>query len=231
MPSSLPILYFVVILLGIAHCSGAYSFNTEVSRTKVRTNSYAVLFTNQRNHRLEFKYSSDYNGRKRSSKELTSLTSSSLLMGKNKFSLQSTDDTYDTLWERPLLLACDVLGLLIFASIGKASHTSSGDLDISAILLTALPFVIAWVGTAPLLGLYNGDATSMEEGEGIRSPPVVRLSKGWIVAVPLGITLRGIVKGYTPPLPFVIVTMISTWAILATVRYAYSKAEQKLMGN
>jgi hypothetical protein len=71
----------------------------------------------------------------------------------------------------------------------------------------------------------------MEEGEGIRSPPVVRLSKGWIVAVPLGITLRGIVKGYTPPLPFVIVTMISTWAILATVRYAYSKAEQKLMGN
>jgi hypothetical protein len=228
---SLPISHIVVILLGILHCSGVYSLNTVVSSTKVRTNSYTELFINQRNHRLGLKYSSDYNGRMRGSKELTSPTSSSLLMGKNKFSLQSTDNTYDTLWERPLLLACDVLGLLIFASIGKAAHTSSGDLDISAILLTALPFVIAWVGATPLLGLYNGDATSMEEGEGIISPPIVRLSKGWIVSVPLGIVLRGIVKGYTPPLPFVIVTMISTWLILATVRYAYSKAEQKLVGN
>lgn len=227
---SLPTLRFVVILLGIFNCSVVSSLRHGVANTKVRTNSYTVV-SRQRNDGPVLKYSLECHGRKRSSKAIASLTSSCLCMGKNKFSLQSTDNTFDTLWERPLLLTFDVLCLLTFASIGKAAHTSSGDLDISAIFLTALPFVIAWVSTTPLLGLYNDDATTMVDGDGIVSPPIVRLTKGWIVAVPLGILLRAIFKGYTPPLPFVIVTMISTWVILATVRYAYSKAEQQLTGN
>lgn len=170
----------------------------------------------------------------RSSEQIPDYVPTSYLgMGKNKFSFQSTDNTYDTLWERPLLLLCDILCLFIFASIGKAAHNTAGDIDVLAILLTALPFVIAWVGTTPLLGLYNGDATttSSEEGEGILSPTLIRLTKGWIVAIPLGIVLRGILKGYIPPVPFIIVTMISTWVILATVRYFYSKVELRLSGN
>ena len=49
--------------------------------------------------------------------------------------------------------------------------------------------------------------------------------KGWAVAVPLGIALRGAIKGYVPPTPFIIVTLISTLVILVGVRVLFAVVE------
>ena len=46
-----------------------------------------------------------------------------------------------------------------------------------------------------------------------------------MVAIPLGIVLRGVIKGYVPPVPFMVVTLISTLVILAGVRVVFSVAE------
>ena len=54
---------------------------------------------------------------------------------------------------------------------------------------------------------------------------MVKTAKGWIVAVPLGCVLRGVIKGYVPPVPFVIVTMIATLVIVGGARVAFAFAE------
>ena len=149
---------------------------------------------------------------------------SSLSMGRSNFAppTPSTENTYSTLLERPVLATLDAASLLIFASVGKASHSANGSIDPLAVVVTVLPFLIAWLGTAPLLGLYNYDATHDLD------TTMTRAAKGWIIAVPLGIALRGISKGYIPPTSFAIVTMISTLILLGGVRAAYSTIEQKL---
>jgi hypothetical protein len=49
----------------------------------------------------------------------------------------------------------------------------------------------------------------------------VKVVKGWAIAVPLGIALRGVIKGYMPPTPFIVVTLISTLVILFCVRLLF----------
>jgi len=128
---------------------------------------------------------------------------------------------YSALLDRPLLAAIDFLSLALFAALGKASHAPDGSVDLASLLATAFPFFAAWFGIAPLLGCYDADATSKEK-------TLETSLKGWILAVPAGCALRGWIKGYLPPLPFVIVTMVSTLLILGGARFAYSTVREKL---
>mmetsp|Transcript_9656 Transcript_9656/g.11559 ORF Transcript_9656/g.11559 Transcript_9656/m.11559 type:complete len:217 (-) Transcript_9656:860-1510(-) len=123
--------------------------------------------------------------------------------------------------DRPVLAIVDLLSLFLFAGIGKASHSADGSLDIGAVLITALPFVTAWFVTSPLTGVYSDD----DQSKNVISDAFVKTAKGWIIAVPLGCVLRGFIKGYVPPLPFVIVTMIATLVILGGARVVFSFAE------
>jgi len=124
---------------------------------------------------------------------------------------------------RPLLAVIDTISLVVFAAIGKSSHSANGDLDILAVLMTAFPFVTAWLSTSPLTGVYSPDDTSDESN--IIVSTGMKVVKGWAVAVPLGIALRGVIKGYVPPTPFIIVTLISTLVILVGVRVLFAIAE------
>ena len=45
------------------------------------------------------------------------------------------------------------------------------------------------------------------------------------VAIPLGVVLRGVIKGYAPPVPFIIVTLISTFVILIIGRILFAIVE------
>lgn len=137
------------------------------------------------------------------------------------FSASSTGDSFYTPLDRPLLALVDAVALVIFAAIGKSSHSADGSLDPLAVLITAFPFVTAWLTTSPLTGVYSPD----ERGENVLSSTALKVGKGWILAVPLGIALRGAIKGYVPPVPFVIVTLISTLVILAGVRILFSVLE------
>ena len=42
---------------------------------------------------------------------------------------------------------------------------------------------------------------------------------------PLGVVLRGVIKGYAPPVPFIIVTLISTFIILVLARVLFAIVE------
>lgn len=127
--------------------------------------------------------------------------------------------------DRPVLAILDTIMLLVFAAVGKASHSSVdgyGLLDVLlAVAQTAAPFLLSWFLVAPLLGGYTPMATSADWKQS-----TIATTKAWIVAVPLGCLLRGIVKGYMPPLPFVIVTLIATFVLLVGGRLLYTTAAE-----
>jgi hypothetical protein len=137
--------------------------------------------------------------------------------------------------DKPILAALDLISLLVFAAVGKSSHASNGSLDIVAVLAVAFPFVVAWFSTSFLTGVYssldsleNVSSSVSEEQESSSSSSSwltqswIQTAKGWIVAIPLGCVGRGLIKGYVPPLPFVVVTMIATLVILGGTRTAYN---------
>lgn len=66
------------------------------------------------------------------------------------------------------------------------------------------------------VGCYTPEAT-----KDIKSA-LFQTAKGWALAVPLGCILRGVIKGYIPPIPFVVVTLISTLVILSIGRVGYT---------
>lgn len=119
--------------------------------------------------------------------------------------------------DRPVLSAIDATSLLVFAGVGKASHSAvDGSLDVFAVLVTAFPFLVSWFLVSPLVGSFTPEATKDVKSAAVQS------AKGWILAIPLGCILRGVIKGYVPPLPFVIVTMIATLVILSMGRVGYT---------
>jgi hypothetical protein len=118
--------------------------------------------------------------------------------------------------DRPVLSLIDTAALLTFAAVGKASHSADGSLDFAAVLVTAMPFLVSWFLAAPFMGCFTPEATKDVQSS------VICSAKGWIVAVPLGCLLRGIIKGYVPPVPFVIVTLLSTLIILSVGRAFYT---------
>lgn len=153
--------------------------------------------------------------------------SSRLALWKSNFTppTPSTQSTYMTILERPILALLDLLSFLTFATIGKASHsagTGADEINVFQVVWTALPFLLAWYGTAPLMGSYNDNATTS-----VRQSLLFSI-RGWIVAVPLGCVLRGVLKGYFPPTSFFVVSMISTLVIIGTVRAAYTVVDDKL---
>lgn len=122
-----------------------------------------------------------------------------------------------TPFDRPILSLIDAAMLIVFAAVGKASHnTLDGSLDLAAVAQTAGPFLVSWFAVAPFLGCF----TPMATGDWKES--AITTTKAWIVAIPLGCALRGILKGYIPPLPFVIVTLIATWVLLVGGRSVYT---------
>jgi hypothetical protein len=123
--------------------------------------------------------------------------------------------------DRPVLALVDVASLLTFAAVGKASHTPDGGIDPIAAASVAFPFLLAWFVTSPLTGVYAED-----EREGnLVLETFLKSGKGWIVAIPLGCVIRGIIKGYLPPAPFVVVTMIATFVILGLGRLLFAVLE------
>lgn len=93
------------------------------------------------------------------------------------------DSTYADLGRRLDLVIGDLFSLLLFAYIGRAVH---GDKSIGpGLLKTAGPFIVAWLGAAPLLGAYTRAATA-----NVKST-AASFARAWAIAVPMGIALRG----------------------------------------
>lgn len=95
---------------------------------------------------------------------------------------------------RPLLIAIDLLLVLVFAVIGRASHGEA--LDVAGIATTAWPFLAAC--------LVGWLVISMLGTDGLGARPAVIV---WLVTVLGGLALR-LVTGATAALPFVVVATI-----------------------
>lgn len=133
----------------------------------------------------------------------------------------SDDTSLSTPLDRPVLALVDLASLLTFAAVGKASHTPDGSIDPIATASVAFPFLTAWFAISPLTGVYSQD----ERGGSLILETFIKSGKGWIVAIPLGCVIRGIIKGYVPPAPFVVVTMVATFVILGLGRLLFAVLE------
>jgi hypothetical protein len=148
-------------------------------------------------------------------------SSDSLCTADSRATSSSSSSTSGPL-DRPILAFLDFFALFVFAAIGKASHAAldgAGVLqEAIAVAQTALPFWVAWFTTSFVTGVYQ----NIDDESSWLAASWKQTTKGWIVAVPLGCVGRGILKGYVPPAPFVIVTMIATLILLGTTRTFYA---------
>jgi len=128
--------------------------------------------------------------------------------------VDSGQDAMADLRRAGVLIFGDAVGLLVFAVIGRISHGEVLSLETFG---TAFPFLIGWYTAAGLLGGYGKAA----RGEYGLLPAVGAAAKCWAVGQPIGLVLRGLLKGYIPPLSFALVTSVATGVIMVGWRAAF----------
>jgi len=124
--------------------------------------------------------------------------------------LKFVDPWVDDYVSQPKLLAGDVIGILVFAAVGRGSHAE--DVGLLGTFLTAFPFLVGYFSVASPLGAYSEDATSSY------SRAFTSLAPSWFAGTSAGILLRAIGKFSIPPMAFIIATSIFTFVFLATPR-------------
>ena len=169
--------------------------------------------------------------------------------------INSNNSNNTPFYRRPVLAILDFIALFVFAGIGKASHAMGEQTtivqEVIGIAQTALPFIVAWFITSFFTGVYNPLSSITfdnrgDDGESIEnvsasqststSSVIIYKSwkqtiQGWCIAIPLGCIGRGIIKGYIPPVPFVIVTIIATLIILGIIRMIYNYSVTIIASN
>ncbi|WP_287372172.1 DUF3054 domain-containing protein [Oceanithermus sp.] len=93
----------------------------------------------------------------------------------------------------------------LFAVVGALSHGRA--VTLPGVLETAVPLWLAWVLTARWRDPYEG--------------PLANLFVVWVLALPLGVVLRSLLKGSLPTpelLPFLLVAMAFTLPFMALGR-------------
>jgi Protein of unknown function (DUF3054) len=114
----------------------------------------------------------------------------------------------------------DTVAFLVFATIGRSSHAEAAGLNaIPQIIETAAPFLLGWVIAAPLLGAYRVQATSTPK------TMLIRTLLAWLVAWPIGLGLRALIRQSDIPLSFALVTFVAVLVILGLWRGIFSLIE------
>lgn len=123
--------------------------------------------------------------------------------------------SYADLAAHPLLAVGDAAVFFAFAAIGAASHASSA--SAVTVAATAAPFVLTWLAVAPLVGAYSPRAVRTYQGAAVTT------ARGWLLGVPSGLALRGVLTSHLPPPAFAVVTLLSTAVLLGVWRGVYVK--------
>ncbi len=120
------------------------------------------------------------------------------------------------------LVAGDALALLVFAAIGRANHgEASGLAAIAQVAETAAPFALAWFAAAALLGGFDASKTAT-----VRSM-LGRTALAWLIAWPIGLGLRALIRQSAVPLSFAIVTLLTVLLILGGWRALFAIVERR----
>jgi hypothetical protein len=116
-----------------------------------------------------------------------------------------------------LLVVGDALALLIFAALGRASHGEDAGLTaLAQVAETAAPFIVGWFAVAPLFGTYRTQVT------GALQPMLARTALTWLIAWPIGLGLRALIRQTTIPVSFALVTFVTVLAIMSLWRGAFA---------
>ncbi|MFQ3630844.1 DUF3054 domain-containing protein [Roseiflexus sp.] len=116
-----------------------------------------------------------------------------------------------------ILVMGDAVALLIFAAIGRASHGEEAGLTaLAQVAETAAPFMIGWFAVAPLFGAYRAHVT----GAPLRMLASTALT--WLIAWPVGLGLRALIRQTSIPLSFALVTFITVLTMMALWRGAFA---------
>jgi hypothetical protein len=116
-----------------------------------------------------------------------------------------------------ILMAGDTLAFMLFAALGRASHSEAAGLAaILQVAETAAPFAIGWFAVAPFAGAYRGEVIEQPRRM------LARSALAWLLAWPLGLLLRALIRQTAIPLSFAIVTLIINMLILLGWRGVYA---------
>jgi hypothetical protein len=117
----------------------------------------------------------------------------------------------------------DAVTFVLFASIGRASHAEAAGLAaIPATLETAAPFLIGWFAVAPWFGSYNNR---------VANRPVAMIGRTaltWLIAWPIGLGLRALIRQASIPISFALVTFATVLVMLLIWRGVYAAINQRM---
>lgn len=85
---------------------------------------------------------------------------------------------------------------------------------------------LGWFATAPFLGGFSADAR--KKGP---ATAAATAAKCWAAGVPLGLVLRGLSKGYVPPVPFILVSLGVTGVLLTGWRAGLAAVTKQVRGT
>lgn len=117
-----------------------------------------------------------------------------------------------------VLASGDLLAFLAFSAIGRGSHgEATGLAAIPAVIMTAVPFAIAWFIVSPFVGVYRREMVANPRKMAIRT------FIAWVLSWPVAMALRGIfVDHAVPPLTFALIALFVNAAFLLLWRWPYA---------
>jgi hypothetical protein len=122
-----------------------------------------------------------------------------------------------------LLIAGDAVMFLIFAFSGRRSHNEAAGFDaIWQVILTALPFALAWFIVSPFIGVYRR-RFQLAPGKMVQ-----RTVLAWLASWPLAIILRIIFVQRVPEWTFLPVSLLTNLVFLGVWRLAFSWINTKI---
>ncbi len=130
----------------------------------------------------------------------------------------SSDPEWLPRWELIVLAVGDLIALVIFAIIGRASHqelTTQGPL--LAVLNTAAPFMLSWLLVGMVLGMYRGKALFP------LTRVIWRTLLAGFVAAPLGVAFRALWLGTHIVWVFMAVAAVFSTLALLVWRVIWSR--------
>ncbi len=114
-----------------------------------------------------------------------------------------------------MLVVGDIIVFLIFAAIGRRSHSEAG--NVFGIAITALPFAAAWFLVSPFVGAFKRGLEYTTDKMSLRT------LLAWLAAWPVAMLFRGVFAGKgVPPWTFALITLVTNTILLQVWRVPFS---------
>lgn len=116
-----------------------------------------------------------------------------------------------------LLIVGDILVFLIFSVLGRSSHDeASGFSAPLQVIGTAAPFMIGWFIVSPFFGLFKRKVVVAPKQMAWRT------AVAWLIAWPIGLTIRSLYLKYFPPITFALITLVFNMFFLLIWRWPFA---------